>query len=517
MFVVQMKTNIRSELLPGEATQREVMKQENQSPVENKPQKQFHYMKEPTYMNTKHRFMSWLSTIALTACVAIGVTSAATQTYDLTDLGILPGKKENVSTAAAINELGQVAGTSGGTVFRYTKEGKVQMEDVSQNPYGLSRGFGINDAGQVVGDSTFGKGESYCHAALFHKGVAKDLGTLFAGEPFSRANGINALGQVVGFSAPKFDGSDSRAFAWIESSGMFDLGTLGGSYAQAWAINDAGFVTGHSQIADSEIGAVHAFIYHLYSASIRPMRDLGTIAGDFSYGTSINAQNHVVGYSTIDKDNDRVHAFLHDGEKMLDLGSLGGGAFGNDRSFALGVNASDQVVGYTYRPINRMQQVAFIYSQGQMVDLNQLIGSMAENYLLFSATAINDKGQIAAIAYVNSAGDYHAVLLTPIPDVVPTIRVTAATYAAKQSLLTVEVTCTGGKPGLTAPELKVYAGGTDELIGLLNTKGNGSYYGYFFLKSNPQKITIVSSNGGRIDTIVEETSAPGNPTPIGRK
>ena len=147
------------------------------------------------------------------------------------------------------------------------------------------------------------------------------------------------------------------------------------------------------------------------------MVDLGTLAGDFSYGTSINANNHVAGYSTIDKDNDRVHAFLHDGKQMLDLGSLGGAAFGNDRSFALGVNANDQVVGYSYRPIDRMQQVAFIYRDGLMVDLNSLIMDSAQEYLLVSATAINDRGQIVALALVKSAGTYHAVLLTPIGDV----------------------------------------------------------------------------------------------------
>jgi probable HAF family extracellular repeat protein len=74
------------------------------------------------------------------------------------------------------------------------------------------------------------------------------------------------------------------------------------------------------------------------------MVDLGTLAGDFSYGTFINANNHIVGYSTINVDNDRVHAFLHDGSTMIDLGSLGGASMESDRSFALGVNQADQVV-----------------------------------------------------------------------------------------------------------------------------------------------------------------------------
>jgi probable HAF family extracellular repeat protein len=154
------------------------------------------------------------------------------------------------------------------------------------------------------------------------------------------------------------------------------------------------------------------------------MLDLGTLSGDFSYGTFINANNHVVGYATIDKYNDRVHAFLHDGNEMLDLGSLGGASMGSDRSFALGVNANDEVVGFSYLPESApvvgdypSKQVAFVYSKsfkGLMVDLNDLIGDAAKEYRLDSATAINDKGQIVAIAYVNSAGAFHAVLLTPV-------------------------------------------------------------------------------------------------------
>ena len=49
-----------------------------------------------------------------------------------------------------------------------------------------------------------------------------------------------------------------------------------------------------------------------------------------------------------------------------------------------------------------------------MANLNDLIGKAAENYQLELATAINDEGQIVAIAYDNSAGAFHAVLLTPL-------------------------------------------------------------------------------------------------------
>lgn len=375
----------------------------------------------PTYITTRHRFITVAKSIALVAAFAYAGSAAQAQTYSLKDLGVLPGKE--ASMPAAINEQGQVAGTSSAgtsnaSAFRYTNSGKAALEDVSGNPGSISRGFGINSIGQVVGDSNFGNRE-VSRAALFVNGSARDLGTLKTGGPFSRATGINASGQVVGFSSEKPDHHLGRAFIVTTavqpgfSTRLTDLGTLGGDYAQALAINDFGFVTGNSQ-AGTNFGPTHAFIWR----SNTKMVDLGTIAGDFSSGTAINIKNHVAGYSTINNVDERVHAFLYDGQKMLDLGSLGAGYAESDRSFALGVNAQDEVVGYSYLPPQgpiAPRQVAFIYTQGKMRNLNELIGTEAEakQYQLHSATAINDKGQIAAIAFDTVANAFRAVLLTP--------------------------------------------------------------------------------------------------------
>jgi probable HAF family extracellular repeat protein len=191
---------------------------------------------------------------------------------------------------------------------------------------------------------------------------------------------------------------------------MTDLGTLGGAYAQAFGINDSGFVTGNAQTGDRfRPIPSHAFIWDAKTG----MLDLGTLGGRFSFGTAINANNHVVGYSTINSVDGRVHAFLHNGKQMFDLGSLSGALVETDLSYALGVNAADQVVGYTYLPVDGPWPVAFIYSHGLMVNLNDLIGKASNNYRLDSATAINDNGQIVAIAFDTAADAFHAVLLTP--------------------------------------------------------------------------------------------------------
>jgi probable HAF family extracellular repeat protein len=354
-------------------------------------------------------------------------------TYTVTDLGTLPGPKIETSTPAAINGQAQVAGTSGYSAFRYTSI-KEPMEDVGSNPAdSVSRGFGINASGQVVGDSTFGGSDSISHAAIFEKGSAANLVTLKEGGPYSRANGINASGQVVGFYGSELDSSASRAFIWSVSTGMLDLGTLGGAYAQAYAINDSGFVTGNSQPAESKPGVTHAFIcrpFSITNRAIKGMRDLGTLGGRFSYGTFINADNHVVGYSTISNSDNRLHAFLHDGTKMRDLGSLGGKSLESDQSFALGINSVDEVVGFSYLPGKQVafsstgwtavpQQVAFVYSQGLMMNLNELIDGAAKSYRLFSATAINDKGQIVASALDYNTNAMHALLLTPTGIYIP--------------------------------------------------------------------------------------------------
>jgi probable HAF family extracellular repeat protein len=377
--------------------------------------------KKGTQTSTKEREKDKMKTlpvilIGLMACIAIGISTARGQVgYGLEDLGVV--KDMQSSEVVAINNQGNVAGTGyGGSescAFKYDYINKF-MEDAG----GLnSRGFGISSTNMVVGDAFFGPAiEPRSHAAMFSGGVAKDLGVL-KGQVYSRANGANAAGQVVGFSGATRDSSESRAFVWTYQ-GMKDLGTLGGAYAQANAINEAGFITGTSQTPAMFV-MTHAFIYQK-SATGGKMRDLGVLGGRSSYGMAINAYNHVAGYSTLQVNSERFHAFLHNGKSMIDLGTLGAKGTESDVSAALGVNKSDHVVGYSYlpgAPGMPLQKVAFLWrpNVGGMVDLNTLLYGPGRNYRLISATAINDDGQIVANAYDRQTGELRAVLLTPTP------------------------------------------------------------------------------------------------------
>ncbi|HEY9876297.1 MAG TPA: hypothetical protein V6D12_22910, partial [Candidatus Obscuribacterales bacterium] len=100
-----------------------------------------------------------LTSLAIVGLVTCGSASAASLSYTIKDLGTLGGSK---STGFSMNRLGQVVGTSdipGNTGFHAFRTAPNQA---------------INPA-------------------------TDDLGTLF-GAPISGANGINDLGQVVGYS-----------------------------------------------------------------------------------------------------------------------------------------------------------------------------------------------------------------------------------------------------------------------------------------------------------------------------
>lgn len=158
---------------------------------------------------------------------------------------------------------------------------------------------GLNNAGQVAGSSFVrdlggegGSGAIY-HAFVWSKSSGmRDLGTL-GGVRSSNARAINNLGQVVGgASAP--DGR-THAFRWSASEGMVDLGLLASrpdSITVATAINDDGKVAGVGNIAD---GNYHAFLWTRKTG----LTDLGTLGGTTSTAVAIGAEGQVAGDSTV--------------------------------------------------------------------------------------------------------------------------------------------------------------------------------------------------------------------------
>jgi probable HAF family extracellular repeat protein len=211
------------------------------------------------------------------------------------------------------------------------------------------------------------------------------LGTL--GGSFSEAFAINSAGQVVGQAATVGD-ADQHAFLF-GSAAMLDLGTLGGSFSVAQGVNASGQVVGSSQTSGNT--TERAFLVH---GGV--MRDLGTLGGSISRAEGINASGQVVGYANV-SGNAATRAFLYSGGTMRDLGTLGG-----LYSMAFGINDSGQVVG-TASTGGDVAQHAFLYN-GAMRDLGTLGGSYSQ------ASAINAGGQVVGSAATPGNAGNHAFL-----------------------------------------------------------------------------------------------------------
>ena len=135
----------------------------------------------------------------------------------------------------------------------------------------LSVAYGINDSGQVTGNSNI-IGDAATHAFLWKptvpngtSGAMIDLGTL--GGTDSYGQGINDSGQVAGFSLTTGAAADN-AFLWTPtmpngtSGTMNGLGTLGRTHSNGFGINSSGHVAGQSQsTGDVVFAPYHAFLY----------------------------------------------------------------------------------------------------------------------------------------------------------------------------------------------------------------------------------------------------------------
>ncbi len=158
------------------------------------------------------------------------------------------------ATAFGVNNLGQIVGTEGGQGVLYENGTKSYFGP----SVGLTLCIRINDAGQVVGYSTFtneSTGYPETHAFLYDGSVMYDLGT--PGGNFSYARDINNAGQIVGSA------NCSAGFcAFLYNNGtMSDLNDLidsdsGWTLSQARGINDLGQIVGSGVIN----GETHAFL-----------------------------------------------------------------------------------------------------------------------------------------------------------------------------------------------------------------------------------------------------------------
>src|SRR5438067_416658 len=83
--------------------------------------------------------------------------------------------------------------------------------------------------------------------------------------------------------------ANSHAFIWDSTSGMTDLGSLGG-YSVATGINDSGQIVGYSTLPD--LNTLHVFTW----TTTGGMVDLGSLDDSgYSWGTAINSAGNITG------------------------------------------------------------------------------------------------------------------------------------------------------------------------------------------------------------------------------
>jgi probable HAF family extracellular repeat protein len=237
------------------------------------------------------------------------------------------------------------------------------------NTYALD----MNDRGQIVGLSDTDVYDVDCAAARtagfrFQAVIWEPNGSLrplapLAADTVAYAFGINNKGQAVGNSGvcanttPPPYPSGAHAVLWERDGTPIDLGSLGGPFAGASAINDRGDVSGTAATAD---GSVRPF---LWTPESRTLLQLNPPEG---FPVAINGCCKTI----------------------------------NDRR---------EIVGFMFNA-DFSQQHAFLWKDGVMVDLNDVIPK-GSRWMLQSAAGINASGQIAGQGLIN--GEVHAFLATP--------------------------------------------------------------------------------------------------------
>lgn len=320
-----------------------------------------------------------------------------------------------------------------------------QLQSLSST--GNSLAYGLNENGTVVGQS-YNSTTAQLEAVVWSGGTVTSIGV----KGIARA--VNNSGVVVGETGTATLLSDGRAFMW-QAGTYTDIGTLGGSVAGAYDINETGLITGISTVPLLGTGSLHAFKYDSGT-----MSDLGTVSvyDGYARGHGINDAGEVVGraslllffgsdkhmahweadgtlnsvttsgtYSTAQQINNnglivgngRVagsntqYGMIWDSGALTVLGDLGGNG-----SRLWSVNDAGVAVGWARDATNTKRAIITYDGGATIVDLNtQLNGlGLGDFSVLNEAYDINENGEIVGYGTLSDGSQGAFVMsIVPIP------------------------------------------------------------------------------------------------------
>jgi probable HAF family extracellular repeat protein len=269
---------------------------------------------------------------------------------------------------------------------------------------------GINDYGQIVGAACL-PGETSPHAYFYKDKKAVDLGTF--GGVNSAASAVNLSDQIAG--TYQLNDGAIHGFSW-QRKHWVDIGSLGGSFTYPYGINNSGVVTGQSDISNVPDPVYGIPPFHGFVWSAGTLTDIGSIFGsNFNYVYGINEAGVAVGSADLAGDVG-AHTILWNNGTVQDLSPDG-----NISAGATSINNLGQVVGIwgsvdtdpadgPPSTVTLCPCYATLWQNGQEIFLNGLV---SPEWSLLLALAIDDKGEILAIAQLNG-GNFQTVVLHPI-------------------------------------------------------------------------------------------------------
>jgi probable HAF family extracellular repeat protein len=281
----------------------------------------------------------------------------------------------------AINERGTIAGAMVGPdeATRGVVFSREQMD------LGPGRVNGINNLGLAVG-SVFAF-PSRSHAAAWDTaGRVRRL--LPESSLFSSASAVNDRGQIAGIWA--VDGK-TRAVLWEPTGEMLDLGTLGGTSAQAIGINQAGDVVGISETATGEYRAF------LWRRSVGMIDIMPHATGSGAWG--VNDVGQVAGAW-----GDAAFVWSAEGGVVV-LPNLGAVGFSRGHD----INDFGEVAGFFYdTAVSRVDAVRWIVPpapERQLTALEKALDRLGDMGLLSRGQATSLQTGVAAASRALSRGD----------------------------------------------------------------------------------------------------------------